>query len=193
MKEEFSKRFQKAINMSGLKPIEVANKTGLDKSLISCYLAGKYKPTSINLEKLANTLNVSEIWLEGYDVDINGNRKEMLFDYFPSNLKHLLDSGKLTTSKIIEITGISSPSLITRWKNGERQITTKDLVAIANYLNIAVDDLVNKDLSSGMKIQRFAVKDELDILYNNNKHLLTDSDKTIIKTIIEQRIKEKGE
>ena len=191
MKEEFSKRFQKAINMSGLKPIEVANKTGLDKSLISCYLSGKYKPTSINLEKLANTLNVSEIWLEGYDVDINGNRKEMLFNYFPQNLKYLLDSGKLNTNKIIEITGVKSPSIVTMWKNGERQITTKYIVALANYLNLSVDDLVNRNLSDGMKIQKFVGNDELDILYYNNKHLLTESDKTIIKTIIEQRIKEK--
>ena len=73
MKETFANRLQKAINISGLKPIEVANKTGLDKSLISCYLSGKYKPGEDNLSKLAEVLNVSEIWLQGYDVDLNGN------------------------------------------------------------------------------------------------------------------------
>ena len=73
MKDTFANRLQKAINLAGLKPIEVANKTGLDKSLISCYLSGKYNAGDENLEKLANILNVSEIWLRGYDVDINGN------------------------------------------------------------------------------------------------------------------------
>ena len=73
MKDTFANRLQKAINLSGLKPIEVANKTGLDKSLISCYLSGKYNAGDENLEKLANVLNVNEAWLRGYDVDINGN------------------------------------------------------------------------------------------------------------------------
>lgn len=109
----------------------------------------------------------------------------MLFDYFPHNLKYLLDSGELTVKKILEITGVKSPSMVTAWKNGERQITTRDIIAIANYLNLTVDDLINKNL-----IISKPQNDELDILFNRYKDILTESDKTIIKTIIEQRVKE---
>ena len=109
----------------------------------------------------------------------------MLFDYFPHNLKYLLDSGKITVKKILEITNIKSGALVTMWKNGQRQIMPKDMIAIANYLNITIDDLMNKDL---MKTDN--VNNELDVLFNRNKDKLTDSDKAIIKTIIEQRVKE---
>lgn len=109
----FSSRLQEAINISGLKQIDVSNKTGLDKSLISCYLSGKYLPNSINRKKLADVLNVSEIWLAGFDVDIYGNK--------------LTDNFKM---------------------------------------------------------------DEIELLYSKHKNILTDSDKTIIKTVIEQRVKE---
>lgn len=112
----------------------------------------------------------------------------MLFDYFSHNLKYLLDSGRLTVKKILEITGVKSPSMVTAWKNGERQITTKDIIAIANYLNLTVDDLINRDL-----IHEKSKIDELEFLFNKYKDILTESDKAIIKTIIEQRIKEKGE
>ncbi len=107
-------------------------------------------------------------------------------DYFPQNLKYLLDSGKISVKTILQITGNNSPGLITMWKNGERQITTKDLVAIANHLNYTVDDLINKNLSS----EKNRTFDELELLFDKHKDVLSESDKTIIKTIIEERIKE---
>jgi GTP-binding protein len=57
---------------------------------------------------------------------------------------------------------------------------TDDAVKLANFLNITLDDLINKDLSQ---------VDEFDSFYNANKHLLTDEDKDMIKYIIEKRIK----
>lgn len=107
-------------------------------------------------------------------------------DFFPHNLRYLLDTGKISSKTILQITGNNSPGLITMWKTGERQITTKDLIVIANYLNYTIDDLINKDLSSGDN-KSF---DELEVLFSKHKDKLSDSDKAIIKTIIEQRIKE---
>lgn len=76
MKDTFANRLQTAINLRGIKPIELASKTKIDKSLISCYLSGKYKAGDDNLEKLAKELNVSEMWLDGYDVNIDGSNLE---------------------------------------------------------------------------------------------------------------------
>lgn len=69
--EDFSDRLRKAMNIRGIKQIDLVNKTGIDKSLISNYLSGKYKAKSDKLHKLAIALNVSEGWLMGYDVDID--------------------------------------------------------------------------------------------------------------------------
>ena len=107
-------------------------------------------------------------------------------DFFPQNLKYFLDSGKISVKTILQITGNNSPGLVSMWKNGERQITTKDLVAIANFLNYTVDDLINKDLTNE-KNRSF---DELELLFDKNKDILTDEDKEYMKFIIEKRRRE---
>ena len=69
----FSKRLKVAMDDLNIKQIDLANKTGLDKSLISNYLNDKYKPKQNNLHVLAKALNVSPVWLMGYDVDKDGD------------------------------------------------------------------------------------------------------------------------
>lgn len=107
-------------------------------------------------------------------------------DFFPKNLKFFLESGKISTKTILQITGNNSPGLVSMWKNGERQITTKDLVAIANFLNYTVDDLINKDLTNDDN-RSF---DELEVLFSKHKDILTDDDKETIKFLIEKRKRE---
>ena len=104
----FSNRLNEAIILNNLTPAEFADKVDTDEFIINSCLDGKYKPNSMNLQRFAATLNVSDKWLKGEDVDINGNSNQ----------------------------------------------------------------------------------DEIELLYHKHKNILTDSDKTIIKTIIEQRIKE---
>ena len=99
---------------------------------------------------------------------------------FSKNIKYLLDTGKISVKTILNITSVKSKSLVYMWKSGERQITTEDAIKLANFLNITIDDLINKDLSQ---------VDEFDSFYNANKHLLTEEDKDIIKFIVEKRKK----
>ena len=62
------------------------------------------------------------------------------------NIKYLIDTKRISANKLLEITGHNSTGLIAMWKNGERQITTGDVALIANYLNLTIDELINKDL-----------------------------------------------
>lgn len=96
----FANRLNEAIIKNNYKINELSEKTGIDESFINDCLNGKIKPNSMNIQRFAATLNVSENWLKGND------------------------------------------------------------------------------------------EDEVEILYKKYKEILTDSDKTLIKTIIEQRIKE---
>ncbi len=107
-------------------------------------------------------------------------------DFFPQNLKYFLDSGRISVKTILKITGNNSPGLVSMWKNGERQITTKDLIAIANFLNYTVDDLINKDLTN----DKNRSIDELELLFDKNKDILTEDDKETMKFIIEKRRRE---
>lgn len=104
---------------------------------------------------------------------------------FSNNIKYLLDTKRITTKKILEITGHNSKSLVAMWRTGERYITTGDAVKIANYLGITVDDLLNKDLK-----HIFEEKNEVEMLFSKYKDILTDDDKETIKFIIEKRKKD---
>ncbi len=107
-------------------------------------------------------------------------------DYFKKNISYLLDNKLISVDTILKITNHNSPSLISMWKTGERKIMTNDAIKIANHLNITVDDLVNRDLS---KINKDSF-DELEILFDKHKDILTNDDKEYIKFIIEKRKKE---
>lgn len=61
-------RLKIAMGNKGLKQIDLVNITGLDRSQISCYISGKYEPKQHAINKLAVALDVSEMWLWGYDV-----------------------------------------------------------------------------------------------------------------------------
>ena len=66
--DTFANRLNKAIQFRNIKPIELSEKTGIDKSKISSYMSGRYKAKQDGVYLLAQALNVSEVWLMGYDV-----------------------------------------------------------------------------------------------------------------------------
>ena len=63
-----AERLKEALAISGMKQIDLARKTGLDKGSISYYISGKYEPKAKAIHKLAIALDVSDMWLWGYDV-----------------------------------------------------------------------------------------------------------------------------
>lgn len=66
--DTFKNRFNKIIRLRNIKPIELAEKTGIPKSAISQYMSGLYEPKQKNIYKLCKILDVSEPWLMGLDV-----------------------------------------------------------------------------------------------------------------------------
>lgn len=119
--DTFANRLKKALDNSGMSQTQLAEKTKIDKSLISNYLSGNYNAKQDKLTILAEALNTNEVWLMGYDVskDPNGNQQ--------------------------------------------------------------LEKPVKKHNKSS---------EEYEILFDKYKDVLTESDKEIIKTIIEQRKKE---
>ncbi len=96
-------------------------------------------------------------------------------DLFPKNLKYLLDTNQISVKTILQLTGNNSPGLVTMWKNGERQITTKDLLLIANHLGYTVDELINKDLTNQKS------NNQLDnLLYSKAKELTDDEKRAVL-------------
>ena len=61
-------RLSEALQLRGMKQSELVRASGIDSAAISRYLSGAYEPKSGAISKLAAALDVSEMWLWGYDV-----------------------------------------------------------------------------------------------------------------------------
>ena len=68
MSANFKERLQEAMKLRDVTAAELSRKTGLSKAQLSQYVNGTYEAKQLALHKLAVALNVSEVWLMGYDV-----------------------------------------------------------------------------------------------------------------------------
>lgn len=62
-------RLRTAMDEAGKKQIDLVRETGIDKGAMCSYLKGKYEPKQDTIYKLAKALDVSEMWLWGYDCE----------------------------------------------------------------------------------------------------------------------------
>lgn len=60
-------RLREAMNKAGKKQVDLVRETGVDAGSISHYLKGRYEPKQDVIFALAKSLDVSEMWLWGYD------------------------------------------------------------------------------------------------------------------------------
>lgn len=65
---EIKDRLKEALEMRGMRAVDLVEATGVPKSAISFYLAGKSQPKADRLYIIAQALDISEAWLLGYDV-----------------------------------------------------------------------------------------------------------------------------
>lgn len=63
----FRKRLKEMMEERGMRQTDLAAKAGIDKSLISSYVVGRYEPKDENLQALAKALDRDAMWLAGYD------------------------------------------------------------------------------------------------------------------------------
>lgn len=70
-----SDRLKEAMYVSNIKQADLARLTGISKGGISNYVTGRYEPKSDIISKLAAALNVSEMWLWGYDVPMERKKE----------------------------------------------------------------------------------------------------------------------
>ena len=81
---EVNNRIAHALKMRGLKAVDLVEKTGIRKSTMSGYINQKYQPKQRALMAMARALDVSELWLAGYDIPmerpIEQKRAEQMAD-----------------------------------------------------------------------------------------------------------------
>ncbi len=103
-------------------------------------------------------------------------------DVFAKNLSYYLSYYDKDAADICRDLNIA-PSTFSDWQNAKKYPRIDKIELLANYFDIKKSDLIEDK-------ERNLFPDDLDILFDKHKDILTESDKTLIKTIIEQRKKE---
>lgn len=106
--------------------------------------------------------------------------------YFNKNLKYVRKKLGLSQDEIAQKMGVDRTS-ISRWENDKMDITVDNAILTAKALNVPVIDFLCKDLSINDVDLNF------NLLFENNRDILTKEDKTEISTIINERVKKHGE
>lgn len=106
-----------------------------------------------------------------------GNR-----EIFAKNLKYYMNYYEKDRNKICDDLKIPYTTF-TDWYNGTTYPRIDKIELLANYFNIKKSDLIEDKYKNQNP-------DELDILFDKHKDILTDDDKETIKFIIEKRKRE---
>ena len=67
-KVELKDRLREAMELRGMRAVDLVEQTGIPKGTISYYLSGKTEPKADRLYILGQVLNINEAWLLGYNV-----------------------------------------------------------------------------------------------------------------------------
>lgn len=65
---ERKNRIAEALSIRGWKQVDLVERTGIAKSSINAWVKQNWQPKQKSLMKMAKVLDVSEMWLAGYDV-----------------------------------------------------------------------------------------------------------------------------
>lgn len=68
---KISDRLQEAMNIRGLKQVDLVERTQIPKGSISQYVSGFVEPKSDRIYLLANALSVNPVWLMGIDAPMD--------------------------------------------------------------------------------------------------------------------------
>ena len=83
-------RLREAMAIRGKKAKDISTATGISEANISCYVNGKYIPKRNNLHLIAKYLIVNELWLYGYDCEMD--RFDTTNEDFKNQIVTLLDN-----------------------------------------------------------------------------------------------------
>lgn len=83
--DTFANRLKLAMQIRNIKPIELSEKTGIDKSKISSYMSGRYKAKQNGVFIISQVLRVTPAWLMGYDVPMEEIIQNHETNVFPTS------------------------------------------------------------------------------------------------------------
>lgn len=78
--DNFQTRLKQAMFVKGVRQIDLANRTNIERTKICSYLKGRYMPNAEAMTKIADALGVSQGWLLGQGGGIEAITKDPAID-----------------------------------------------------------------------------------------------------------------
>ena len=94
-KYEKKNRIEEALSLRGMKQVELCEKTGISKSSLNHWIKQHWQPKQKALLAMARALDVSELWLAGYDVDKKRPVEQVKMDRLARHVHRLKGDEKL--------------------------------------------------------------------------------------------------
>lgn len=108
---ERKNRIEQALSMRNMKPVDLCNKAGVNKSSLSRWIKQQWQPKQKPLYAMAKVLEVSELWLAGYDVPKERPVEQQNTDKLVS-LIHRLRSDKDLLNLCIDMSALTPEQLM---------------------------------------------------------------------------------
>ena len=103
-------RIELALEIRNMKKIELAERTGISKATISNWANQKYQPKQTPLMKMAKVLDVSEMWLAGYDCPMERPAKQKQYDKINA-ISEVLENNERLANLMFSITSLTDTQL----------------------------------------------------------------------------------
>lgn len=107
---ERENRIAEALALRGIKQIELCEKAGISRSALSHWIKQRWQPKQKPLMAMARALDVSELWLAGYDVDMKRPAEQVRADEL-ALLVHRLRKDERLKNLFLSICTLNSDQL----------------------------------------------------------------------------------
>ena len=120
--DTFAQRLRSALNYRNKKPIDLTNDAGLNKSLISQYLSGKFEAKNDKIAIIAKYLDVDPLYLMGWQ------------DYYGSYSNEPEEYTDISLSNYHEIQNLSEEVLLSLLVQSTQDLNKDDIESILAYV-----------------------------------------------------------
>lgn len=107
-KEEFKHRLALAMDIRGIRAVDLAHKLGLSESAVSQYKSGYAVPKAKRTAEIAAILNVDPVWLMGMDVPMEKRQPRELTPLDIDILDAFDKADPVTQANVCLLLGVTS-------------------------------------------------------------------------------------
>lgn len=154
--EDFKNRLIQAMEMRGLRAVDLAKRIGVSEATISVYKSGGATPKAERLGQIAKALAVNPAWLMGLDAPME---EESAGITIGERLKQLRKARKMTQQQLADLINVAKPT-ISLWESGQRTPGRESLELLSTALNVDIDYLMCRRNANS----RLLDDDELQII-----------------------------